>query len=112
MNFKEYQKGTHETAVYPEERALDYLILKLVSEVGEIAGHVGKYYRGDYDEHCDYLGVELPDILEYEIGDVQWYLSELCTHLGLDLGRVAKNNLKKLADRAERGVLKGSGDKR
>lgn len=108
MKFVDYQKKAHDTAVYPEEKALDYLVFKLVSEVGEIAGHIGKFYRGDYD----YVGASLPDILEYEIGDVQWYLSELCTHLGLDLGRVCENNLSKLADRQERGVLKGSGDSR
>lgn len=108
MEFKEYQKRTHDTAVYPEEKALDYLVLKLVSEVGEVAGHLGKYYRGDYD----YVGASIQDILEHEIGDVQWYLSELCTHLGLDLGNIAEKNLEKLADRKERGVLKGSGDNR
>ena len=50
--------------------------------------------------------------LEQELGDVLWYLAQLATEAGLDLGQVAAANLDKLAARAARGTLHGSGDDR
>ena len=47
-----------------------------------------------------------------ELGDVLWYLSELCTRLEIRLEDVAARNVAKLADRASRGVLGGDGDVR
>jgi hypothetical protein len=32
--FEEYQKEAHKTAIYPEERALEYLTIGLAGEVG------------------------------------------------------------------------------
>ena len=37
---------------------------------------------------------------------------KIADEVGYDLSDVAENNLDKLADRAERGKLKGSGDNR
>jgi NTP pyrophosphatase (non-canonical NTP hydrolase) len=108
MNFKEYQEIAHSTAVYNDDDAVVYTILGLANEAGEVAGKLKKYIRGD----------ELPpgpswqDVIGDELGDVLWYLAETCTAWGIDLDRIATNNAQKLADRAERGVLKGSGDKR
>jgi len=107
MEFNEYQKLAHETAVYPEEEAIVYTVLGLVNEAGEVAGKLKKWIRGDIP-----AGPALQDILEKELGDVQWYLAETCTALGLDLGQIASNNLDKLSDRANRGVIRGSGDDR
>lgn len=107
MDFKEYQKRAHSTAVYPKESAFQYLTYGLIAEVGELAGNIAKWYRGDIPD-----GPGMADILEYEIGDAQWFLAELCTELGLDLERIAEKNLAKLTDRKERDMLKGSGDKR
>ncbi len=45
-------------------------------------------------------------------GDVLWYLSEICTRLGVRLEDVAAGNIAKLADRAARGVITGDGDRR
>lgn len=47
-----------------------------------------------------------------EMGDVLWYLASLADDLGVTLDNVAKTNIKKLADRAARGVIKGEGDNR
>jgi len=43
---------------------------------------------------------------------VLWYLATLATELDSHLGCIADSNLKKLEDRKNRGVLKGSGDNR
>jgi len=40
MKFNEYQELAHKTAVYPEERAFNYVIMGLVSEVGELTGYI------------------------------------------------------------------------
>ena len=37
-----------------------------------------------------------PRELEREIGDVLWYISALCTNLGLDMGEIMQANLEKL----------------
>ncbi|MGH3188280.1 MAG: hypothetical protein ACRDPY_26745 [Streptosporangiaceae bacterium] len=41
-----------------------------------------------------------------------WYLSEICTRLGIRLEDVAAGNIAKIADRVSRGVLAGEGDRR
>jgi len=50
--------------------------------------------------------------LVFELGDVLWYIARLAAELGASLDDVARLNLDKLADRATRGVIGGSGDHR
>ena len=52
------------------------------------------------------------DDLRLELGDVLWYLAQLATELELDLADIAEANLSKLASRAARNVIGGSGDRR
>jgi glycine hydroxymethyltransferase len=47
-----------------------------------------------------------------EIGDVMWYVAVLSYEMDYSLEDIAKMNLDKLASRAERGVIAGSGDDR
>jgi NTP pyrophosphatase (non-canonical NTP hydrolase) len=107
MNMNEYQERAAKTAVYPKDKALEYLALGLVSEAGEVAGKVKKYLRGD-----DVTFGELRNQLEAECGDVIWYLAQLNDLMGVPLGDVAQTNLQKLTDRKARGKLTGNGDKR
>lgn len=109
MDFLEYQQKTHDTFINTgdsEKLVLARLALGLSGESGEVAEKVKKYLRGDLDK------IDLFLDLEQELGDVLWYISEICNHLDLDMSIVAKNNLKKLADRKKRNKLKGSGDDR
>ena len=50
--------------------------------------------------------------LSKELGDTMWMLAELCTNYGLDMGKVMAENIEKLTDRRERGVIDGEGDNR
>ena len=102
----EYQKRAAVFAVYPEDKALEYLALGLTSEAGEVAGKVKKKLRGD--KSVSQSGEDLAS----EIGDCLWYVSELARSLGYTLEEIAQMNIKKLSSRAERGKLKGSGDNR
>ena len=103
MKFDDYQDKTEETAVYPEENAIEYLALGLNGEAGEVAEKIKKSIRDDKE-----LGDEMKD----ELGDILWYLAQLSDELGYDLSEVAGRNIEKLFDRKERDKLHGSGDDR
>ena len=110
-SFKDYQCFARDTAIYPNQGklgGLTYSSLGLVGEAGEIANKVKKILRDDYGVIQSTKIDEIGD----EIGDVLWYLANICEDLGIELAEVAEVNLNKLYDRKERGVLKGSGDKR
>ncbi len=47
FNMDKYQKLAATTAIYPQEKALEYLTLGLTSEVGELTGKIAKWYRKD-----------------------------------------------------------------
>ncbi|MDD3445536.1 MAG: nucleoside triphosphate pyrophosphohydrolase family protein [Zavarzinia sp.] len=106
MKLADYQAFTRTTAIYPADRALEYLALGLASEAGEVAGVVKKWIRDGAAEDV------LRDKLSAEMGDVCWYLAELCNAAGLDLAEVFAANRTKLEDRRDRGVIGGSGDLR
>ena len=58
------------------------------------------------------LTAERKAILEKELGDVLWYLTQIATDAGLSLEAVARGNLEKLFSRKERGKIVGDGDNR
>lgn len=103
MDLNDYQLKAMETAVFPKEYFLIYPALGLVNEAGEYAGKIKKILRGD---------TNTTEAAAAELGDVLWYLAACAKALGVDLNQIAQQNLDKLADRAARGVLKGSGDNR
>lgn len=62
----------------------------LVAEVGEIHGLFQKIYQG-HDLDMDHL--------VKEIGDCEWFVAELCTAIGVDMGAVGRTNIDKLCAR-------------
>lgn len=113
MELNEYQKRAHATAVFPSgEKGLAYLGLQKASEAGEVAGKLAKYFRGDYENAGAVQMDEFKRALVLELGDDLWYIAALARFFGVDLEDVALKNLDKLKDRADRGVIKGSGDNR
>lgn len=109
IDFSAYQQAAARTgAPIATDHPIVYPTLGLANEAGEVAGKVKKIFR-------DRQGVITDadrEALTLELGDVLWYLSELCTRLGIRLEDVAASNVAKLADRAARGVLRGDGDMR
>lgn len=112
FSFTDYQLVTGATAVYPEvgtgsQLALAYCGLGL-GEAGEIQGKIKKILRDD----GGVLTSEKRQMIEKEMGDNLWYLSQLANEMGSSLEQIALGNVDKLRDRRERGVLAGDGDDR
>ena len=109
MDFKTYQKQARLTAQYPDLGSNNiYPTLGLVGEAGEVAEKVKKVIRdkkGIFDE-------ESKKGIKKELGDVLWYLANLCTEFDFSLDDVALQNIEKLKVRAAKGKISGSGDDR
>jgi NTP pyrophosphatase (non-canonical NTP hydrolase) len=108
ISFNDYQAATDRTAKYPQDEALNYLTLGLASEAGEVAGRIKKVIR---DKNSIVDAAEAKEIGK-ELGDVLWYVAQLALCLNITLESIAVDNLAKLSDRAERGVIGGDGDNR
>lgn len=109
MTFKEYQKLSRKTAVYPNQGGnFVYPTLGLAGEAGEVANKISKIFRDDGNTVSDERRREI----EKELGDVLWYVSQLATELGLSLDKIASLNIENLFSRKERGTLHGAGDNR
>ncbi len=104
-----YENLAGQTAIFPKEKALEYLALGMTSEAGEVAGKVKKLIRDGEDVE----GFEIKKLaIASEIGDVLWYCAMMAKEVGVPLNDIMKENLKKLHGRKERGTLQGSGDER
>jgi NTP pyrophosphatase (non-canonical NTP hydrolase) len=109
MDFSTYQAKSRATAKYPSiGHGVIYPTLGLANEAGEVAGKIKKIFR----DKNGAIGKSERAALQAELGDVLWYLSQVCTELDISLEQVAQANLAKLLDRQERGVIQGEGDNR
>lgn len=112
LGFSEYQLATASTAVYPEVGTGSMLALAYVGlglgEAGEVQGKIKKILRDD----AGVLTEEKRKTIRKELGDLLWYVARTADEIGESLEVIALENLEKLADRSDRGVLGGSGDDR
>ena len=109
FDFATYQRDARVTGlVVAMDHPIVYPTLGLVNEAGEVAGKVKKIFR----DHQGVVTQADRDALTLELGDVLWYLAELCTQLDIRLDDVATSNIEKLRGRRQRGTLTGSGDTR
>tara|TARA_R110002020_G_C16195655_1_gene765839 strand:+ start:901 stop:1251 length:351 start_codon:yes stop_codon:yes gene_type:complete len=100
-----YKEFSRETAQYPKEREMDYLMIGLANEVGELLGKYKKMIRGDENKQSydGWIG---------EMGDIMWYLIRLCDVLDLTLYEVMETNVAKLTKRLAEDTIMGDGDDR
>lgn len=119
--FYTYQSKAHEFANYTdkeikgydeelkfEDSGLEYPVMGLTEEAGEVAGKFAKIIR-------DKKGIITQDDRDQiikELGDVLWMVNEIALRLDCSLQYVAQVNIEKLASRLKRGKINGSGDNR
>ena len=109
MDLKTYQERASKTAIFPNEKAMEYLALGMTSEAGEVAGKVKKLIRDGADKE----GLEKTKLdIAFEIGDVMWYCSMLAKEIGTNLETICSVNIAKLEGRQKRNALSGEGDHR
>ncbi len=109
MDINHYQHGARATACYPNVGQNPiYPTLGLTGEAGEVADKVKKVLR----DQQGVFDLDTRQAIKLELGDVLWYVAQLASELGFDLEDVAQANLDKLASRASRGQISGSGDQR
>lgn len=109
MHFFEYQLQARQTAVYPNlGNNYIYPVLGLCGESGEVAEKIKKVIR-DSD---GVISMEKKAEIVKELGDVLWYLANICEELGVELDSVATINIQKLAQRKMMNKLHGNGDNR
>jgi NTP pyrophosphatase (non-canonical NTP hydrolase) len=108
MDINHYQFEASTTANYPREKGMEYTILGLNGEAGEVADKYKKIIR---DKESVIIYKDTQELAK-ELGDVLWYVAMLAKELGYSLEDIAQMNIDKLRSRQERGVLGGSGDNR
>ena len=109
MNLNDYQQKSRATAQYPAiGHPVIYPTLGLVNEAGEVAGKIKKIFR----DKQGVIGEAEREALKGELGDVLWYIAQVCTELNLPMDEVAQANIDKLLDRQARGKIQGDGDDR
>jgi NTP pyrophosphatase (non-canonical NTP hydrolase) len=108
VGISQYPVEVGKYAIYPGDKGVEYLILGLCSEAGEIAGKYKKVIR-DQDGK---VSKEAREAMADEVGDVLWYVTMLAMELGFTLDHIADRNASKLRSRHERGKLGGDGDAR
>ncbi len=102
-----YKLFTRETAQYPKEVEMEYLMIGLANEVGEVLGKFKKHLRGDMMVVQDFN-----DALVAELGDVMWYYARILDVLDVSFYEVMVGNIEKLHSRMLRDKIKGDGDDR
>lgn len=103
--FADYKEAIEPLVLYPRNTQLDalqYVVLGLNGEAGEVAEQIKKAMRNDGGE----LSPERIELLKKEAGDVLWYLTRLAAELNTTLDEIAEINVEKLYGRKEQGNLK------
>lgn len=103
---KEYQSTTKETNYCKRQYSTEHILTGLNAEVGEVMGVLQKYYRDvlnptiDDDSNMDLISrvseYKVRNKLVEEIGDVMWYISELCNLYNLKLETILRYNMRKV----------------
>ena len=108
-SFTTYQRESRKTwRLIHTDHPIVYPTLGLANEVGELTGKIKKIFRDKGGQ----ISADDREALKGELGDVLWYLAQICTELDLTLEEVAAANLSKLLSRLERGKIGGEGDNR
>ena len=75
---------------YPIHREKEYLMIGLMNEAGEVGGAYKKEIRDEVDNK---------ELIIEEMGDVLWYLTNLCRVYGITISQLMNGNINKLLSR-------------
>lgn len=100
INWNEYQQGALSTAIYPLKRELEYTVLGLCSEVGE----VGTAYAEGKQDAWGFTSGATDNIIK-EIGDVYWYVAAVADALNCTLQHIVDNYTGKVEVPLGRGLV-------
>ncbi len=103
MTFDEFQRSSLRTSAspFPERERPLVQCLGLCGEAGEVADLIKKAAW-----HGKPMDIKQ---LASEMGDTLWYLSDLASHYGLSLSKIAEENVQKLKRRYPDGFVLGGG---
>jgi NTP pyrophosphatase (non-canonical NTP hydrolase) len=87
----------------PAFHQLSILGLGVAGESGEVADIIKKFVGHDVPIDMDHM--------KSELGDVDWYLNELCRYFGWTLEEVQEANRAKLRERYPDGFVPGGGNR-
>ena len=104
----EYEKFV-DSMLLPTARSLEYLVLGLCSEAGEVASKLKKIIR---DTWILSVGREYKRSILMELGNVLFYTTAIANYHGFTLQKVIAANKEKLTARKEKGTISGEGDSR
>lgn len=105
MDFKEYQTRARLTDQNPNvtwpkdgpsKEPQKQNVIPLLGLVGEVGGLLTEYKKMLRDGA---LHEQFPGQVAEELGDILWYVATVATKFGLDLDKIAKDNLKKTEHR-------------
>lgn len=103
IEFNKYQKKSSSTSgafqdLYSDQARLAVAGLGLAGEAGEVVDYLKKVVG--HGHRLD------KDTLVKELGDVLWYVAEICSAINVDMGDVAEKNIDKLQKRYPDGFSK------
>lgn len=85
MNLTDYQHEALKTAIYPVDRELDYTVLGLLSEVGEL----GEAYSEGKQDAWGFTKNVVENVIS-EAGDCYWYVAAVADALNAPLSAIVK----------------------
>tara|TARA_R100000963_G_scaffold30801_1_gene22109 strand:- start:340 stop:663 length:324 start_codon:yes stop_codon:yes gene_type:complete len=85
-----YMDFTRRTARYPKSKEIEYLMIGLMNEAGEVGGAFKKEIRDNINNK---------DLIIDEMGDVLWYLTRLCDVYDVKISELMMKNIDKLLGR-------------
>ena len=93
MNLDEFSKEIQRTLPELGSGFNDqlHMVLGIVTEAGELADQYKKNFA--YGRRLDVVNIE------EELGDIMWYIINLCTILGINMEGIMEQNVKKLRAR-------------
>lgn len=92
FSFDDYSKDARKTM--GKNHSIEYLLIGLLSEAGEIGDEFKKVYEGKSSKVDK-------ELLKKELGDALWYLNAIAVRSGIRLEDVAMENLVKVFSRKE-----------